>query len=178
MNADNGAKRGDAVKDIRSLIDWICRQPDLDPERIYLHGESYGGFIVLAAALREPERVKAVIAEFPLVSIRGYLSQSWVDEFAKNEYGNPGDESLMSQLDDLSPLNNSSKWNAIPLFLTRGKKDERVPEKDVLDLKSQLQAKGSDVWFIHDAEAGHGVRGRYVTAAMYEFLERQIRRKK
>lgn len=178
MDADNGAKRGDAVKDVRALIDWIGKQPDLDSERIYLHGESYGGFIALATALQEPNRVKAVIAEFPLVSVRGFLGQSWIDEFAKNEYGDPKDELLMSRLDKLTPLNNAAGWKGIPLFLTRGKLDERVPENDVLDLKSQLQAKGSDVWFIHDAEAGHGVLGRYVTAAMYEFLKKQIRRNK
>lgn len=176
MDADNGARREDAVKDIQALLGWIENQPDIDSRKIYIRGESYGGFIALATALREPERVKGVIAEFPLVSIRRYLAQSWIDEFAKNEYGDPKDEGLMSQLDKLSPLDNSEHWNGIPLFLTRGQKDSRVPEKDVLDLKSQLQAKGSEVWFIYDAEAGHGVGGRYVTAAMYEFLKKQIRR--
>jgi dipeptidyl aminopeptidase/acylaminoacyl peptidase len=178
MDADNGAKRGDAVKDAKALLDWIAAQPDLDPSRIIIRGESYGGFIALATALQEPKRVTAVIAESPLISIRGYLGQSWIDEFAKNEYGDPKDEKLMEQLDQLSPLNNASRWNGIPLFMTRGKLDSRVPEKDVLDLKSQLQGMGSEVWFIFDTEAGHGVNSRYVTAAMYEFLKKQLRRNK
>lgn len=178
MDADNGAKRDDAIKDVRALIDWIGTQADLDPERIYVHGESYGGFVALATALQEPDRIKAVIAEFPLVSIRGYLGQSWIDEFAKAEYGDPKDEKLISKLDGLSPLNNTSKWNGMPLFLTRGKRDDRMPEKDVLDLKSQLQANGSEVWFIYDEKAGHGVGGRYVTAALYQFLNTQINKSK
>ncbi len=177
MDADNSAKRGDAVKDIQALLDWIGNQTDLDSSRIVVRGESYGGFIALATALQEPKRVTAVIAESPLVSIRGYLGQSWIDEFAKAEYGDPKDEKLMEQLDLLSPLNNADKWNGIPLFLTRGKLDSRVPEKDVLDLKSQLGSKDTDVWFIFDNEGGHGVGGRYVTAAMYDFLKQQLRRK-
>lgn len=178
MDADNGAKRGDAVKDIRTLIDWIEKQPGLDASRIYVRAESYGGLIALATALQEPHRVKAVIAEYPLVSVRGYLSQSFIDEFSINEYGDPKDEELMKKLDELSPLNNTKQWNKTPLFLTRGKLDQRVPERDVLGLKDQIKETGADVWFIYANEAGHGVGGRYVTAAMYEFLRKQIGSKK
>lgn len=178
MDADNGAKRGDAVKDIRALIDWIEKQPELDASRIYLRGESYGGLIALATTLQEPHRIKAVIAEYPLVSVRGYLSQSFIDEFSITEYGDPKNEELMKKLDELSPLNNTERWNKTPLFLTRGKLDQRVPERDVLGLKDQIKETGAEVWFIYANEAGHGVGGRYVTAAMYEFLKKQIGSKK
>lgn len=174
MDADNKEKRGDAVKDIQSLLDWVEKQPDLDANKIFLRGESYGGFVALSTALQEPNRIKAVIAEYPLVSIRGMLGQSWVNESAKSEYGDPTDEQLMKKLDELSPLNNTSRWNKIPLFLTRGKLDERNPEKDVTDLKTQLQTNGSEVWFIYSTTSGHGVSGRYVFAAMYQFLKKQI----
>lgn len=174
MDADNKEKRGDAVQDIRFLLDWIEKQPDLDASQIYVRGISYGGFIVLSTALQEPIRIKGVIAEYPLVSIRSYLAQSWIDEFAKNEYGDPSDENLMKKLDELSPVNNTERWNNIPLFLTRGKLDARIPEKEVVDLKNQLQKKGSEVWFIYGTESGHGFGGKYVTAAMYKFLEKII----
>lgn len=165
------------MKDISSLLDWIEKQPDLDAKQIFVRGESYGGFIALASAMQEPKRVKAVIAEYPLVSIRGLLSQSWIDGFAINEYGDPKDKQLMKQLDDLSPLNNTDRWSGAPLFITRGGRDTRNPERDVFDLKTQLQTKGNEVWFIYAKEAGHGVAGRYVTGAMYEFLKKQLRSK-
>ena len=174
MDADNKEKRTNAVKDIQALLDWIENQPDLDSKQIFLRGESYGGFIVLSTALQESSRIKGVIAEYPLISIRGYLSQSWIDEVAKNEYGDPKDENLMSSLDALSPLNNANRWNKIPLFLTRGKLDARIPEKDVTDLKNQLQNNGTEVWYIFSTEDGHGFGGKYVLAAMYEFLKKRI----
>ena len=80
----------------------------------------------------------------------------------------------MNRLDSLSPLNNTNRWNNIPLFLTRGKLDERNPEQNVMDLKNQLQKKGSEVWFIYSTTSGHGFSGKYVTAAMYQFLKKQI----
>ena len=76
MDADDKEKRADAVKDIRALLDWVEKQPDLDADKIFLRGGSYGGFIALSTALHEPKRVRGVIAEYPLVSIRGMLSQS------------------------------------------------------------------------------------------------------
>lgn len=174
MDADNKDKRGNAVKDIQSLIDWVKDQPELDSNKIFLRGESYGGFIALSTALQEPEKIKGVIAEYPLVSIRGYLSQSWIDEALKNEYGDPKDELLMKKLDALSPLNNISRWNNIPVFLTRGKRDARIPEKDVTDLKTQLQNNGTELWYIFSNEDGHGFGGKYVFGAMYQFLNKQI----
>lgn len=174
MDADDKENRGDAVKDVQALLDWISNQSDLDREQIYLRGGSYGGFIVLATALQEPSRIKGVIAEYPLVSIKGLLTQDSVDDFVKNEYGDPEDKNLISMLEKLSPLNNTNRWNDIPLFLTRGKRDSRNPEKDVMDLKNQLQKKGSEVWFIYSNEDGHGFGGDYVTAAMYKFLKSQI----
>ena len=174
MNSDDREKRGDAVKDVRALLDWVGTQPDLNTNQIFLRGESYGGFVVLSTALQEPTRIKAVIAEYPLVSIRGFLSQSWIDEYARTEYGDPKDENLLKKLDELSPLNDVSRWNNIPLFLTRGKLDQRNPEKDVTDLKTQLQNKNSEVWFIYSEEDGHGFSGRYVTAAMFKFLKTKI----
>lgn len=176
MDADNKEKRGDAIKDIQSLLDWIGTQPDLDADRIYIRGESYGGYVALSTALKESKRIKAVVAEYPLVSIRGFLSQSWIDEFAKNEYGDPKDENLMARLDELSPLNNVSHWNNTPLLLTRGKLDTRNPEKDVTDLKTQLQKKGSEVWYIYSTKDGHGFGSKYVAAAMYMFLKKQIKK--
>lgn len=174
MDADNREKRGDAVKDIQALLDWIEKQPDLDASKIFLRGESYGGFIALSTALQEPKRIKGVIAEYPLISIRNYLAQSWIDEFAKTEYGDPKDEGLMSKLDEISPLLNTTRWNNIPVVLTVGKRDQRIPINDVIDLKTQLQNKGSEVWFICSNDSGHGFSSKYVLATLFTFLKKQI----
>jgi dipeptidyl aminopeptidase/acylaminoacyl peptidase len=99
MDADNKEKAGAMPsRTFKALLDWVEKQPDLDTNQIFLRGESYGGFIALSTALHEPNRIKAVIAEYPLVSIRGMLGQSWVNESAKIEYGDPTDEQLMKKI--------------------------------------------------------------------------------
>lgn len=175
MDADNQEKRGAAVDDVRSLLDWIATQKDLDAKRVALRGQSYGGFVVLAAGMAEPDKVCGILAEYPLVSIRGLVNMSWAGASLYAEYGDPKDEGLMKKLDALSPLNNASRWNSnIPVFLTRGKRDERNPEKDIIDLKNQLKDKGADVWFLYSSEAGHGVGGDYVDAALFSFLKKHL----
>ena len=56
---DNGYRREDAVRDIGALLDWIATQPDLDENRVAIHGTSYGGYIVLAAAVNYSDRLRA-----------------------------------------------------------------------------------------------------------------------
>ena len=45
VSLDNGAKREDSVRDIGALLDWIAKQPDLDPSRVVVAGGSYGGYM-------------------------------------------------------------------------------------------------------------------------------------
>ncbi len=97
--------------------------------------------MALATGLKESSRIRAVIAEYPLVSIRNYLQQSWIDEFAKNEYGDPKDEILMKKLDELSPLNNVSNWKGTPLFLTRGKLDSSASKHDICASSNTINSR-------------------------------------
>lgn len=157
-NLDNLEKREDAVKDIETLINWIKSQPDLDSQRIVLKGESYGGFVALAVALRNPSQIKAVIAEKPAISLKNtadYSPQS-IKEMLFFEYGPTNDKVLMEKLEKLSPLSegNLNNWK-VPVFLSIGQNDVRVPVADVENLKNQLKAKGVPVWFMKAKNEGH-----------------------
>ena len=54
------------VHDMRDVITWVRRRPDVDPERIGLWGTSFAGGHVLTVAALDP-RVKAVVSQVPLV---------------------------------------------------------------------------------------------------------------
>ena len=56
---DAGARRGDSVRDIGALLDWIRDQPDLDAGRVAIAGRGYGGYLALASAERYAERIAA-----------------------------------------------------------------------------------------------------------------------
>jgi fermentation-respiration switch protein FrsA (DUF1100 family) len=55
------------VRDYRQAITWICRQPQIDRDRIGVWGSSYsGGHVLVVGAI--DRRVKCVVSQVPLVS--------------------------------------------------------------------------------------------------------------
>jgi dipeptidyl aminopeptidase/acylaminoacyl peptidase len=156
-NLDNQEKRGDAVRDLQALLDWIAQQPDLDASKVVVKGTSYGGFMAMALAIKEKSRIKGVIAEVPPVSIKNYVDNSpknLQDIFAW-EYGKTSNADLMQQTEKLSLLDpeNLSNWT-LPLLLTAGQNDIRVPVADIEKLNSSLSGKGN-VWLLKAANEGH-----------------------
>ena len=61
LAADDGVKREEALKDIGATLDFIGRQPDLDPSRVAAMGGSYGGYMTLASVAFYPERFRAAV---------------------------------------------------------------------------------------------------------------------
>lgn len=59
LGLDEGRKRGNAVKDIGALLDWIRAQPGFDPDRVAIAGRGYGGNLALASARRFADRIAA-----------------------------------------------------------------------------------------------------------------------
>ena len=59
---DDGKLRGDAVKDIGALLDWIATRPELDKNRVVLIGVSYGGWLALQAGITYNDRIRGIIA--------------------------------------------------------------------------------------------------------------------
>jgi len=96
MDADSKENAGTQWKTFGLCSTGLKKQP-VGPVIAYTCGWKLRDFVVLSATA-EPTRVKAVIAEYPLCLNQGYLSQSWIDEFARNEYGDPQDENLMKRL--------------------------------------------------------------------------------
>lgn len=154
---DNREKRIDAVKDLQSLLDWIGQQPELDAGKIIVKGDSYGGLMALALALKEPIRIKAVIAESPIISIKNYIdfASTNIRELQLAEYGSSADPQF-EKTESLSPLyrDNLKNWKT-PVFLAVGQNDSRVPIRDAENLKEQLKANGIPVWFLTAKNEGH-----------------------
>ena len=56
-----------------------------------------------------------------------------------------------------------------------GKMDSRVPEKDVTDLKDRCKVRVPSCGTLYSTKRRHtGFGGKYVFAAMYQFLREQI----
>lgn len=157
-NLDNKEKRADALKDLQALLDWIKQQPNLDSNRVIVKGTSYGAFMAMALGIKEQARLKGVIAEVAPVAIKNYIDKSAksLQEIYAYEYGSKTDQKAMEENENLSLLkkDNLDSWK-LPLLLTAGQNDVRVPLEDIEKLKNELKNKGIPVWYLKANNEGH-----------------------
>jgi len=153
---DNGPKRGDAVKDIGALLDWIATQPDLDESRVMLTGASYGGYLTLMAAAEYADRIRCAFEGFGMSDLVSFLESTDVSRRADRnvEYGDPADPATREYLTTLSPMTHASRLK-IPLFIAQGARDTRVPLKQSEALVEAIRRNGSPLWYVVYTDAGH-----------------------
>jgi dipeptidyl aminopeptidase/acylaminoacyl peptidase len=153
---DDGPKRGDAVKDIGALLDWIATQPDLDKNRVMLTGASYGGYLTLMAAAEYGDRIRCAFEGFGMSDLVAFLESTDVSRRADRnvEYGDPADPATREYLTRLSPLTHASKLR-IPLFIAQGARDTRVPLAQSESLVAAIRRNGTPLWYVVYTDAGH-----------------------
>ena len=154
---DNGYRREDAVRDIGALLDWIATQPDLDANRVAIHGTSYGGYIVLAAAVRYSDRLRAGVDVVGISNFVTFLenTEEYRRAFRRVEYGDERDPAMRAFLESISPLNHADRID-IPLLVVQGRNDPRVPASESEQIVAALRRQDRPVWYIEALNEGHG----------------------
>jgi dipeptidyl aminopeptidase/acylaminoacyl peptidase len=157
LSLDDGDKRQDAVKDIGALLDWIAIQPDLDASRVAIYGASYGGYIVLASAVRYSDRLRAGIDVVGISNFVTFLenTEDYRRELRRQEYGDERDPEMRLFLEEISPHKNVEKID-IPLLVVQGRNDPRVPPSESEQIVEAMRERERPVWFIEALNEGHG----------------------
>ena len=140
---DDGVKREDAVRDIGALLDWIAEQPDLDANRVAIYGASYGGYIVLASAVRYSDRLRAGIDVVGISNFVTFLenTEDYRRELRRQEYGDERLPEMRVFLDSISPLNNADEID-MPLLVVQGRNDPRVPANQSVQIVRAMRELG------------------------------------
>jgi dipeptidyl aminopeptidase/acylaminoacyl peptidase len=176
---DDGVLREDAIVDIGAITDWIAAQKGLDGKRIAIMGGSYGGFAVLAALQKYPERFKAGVDIVGISDFTSFLknTSNYRRDLRRQEYGDERDPKIAKFFDAISPLKNASKINA-PLFVIQGANDPRVPASEATQIIEAVRANGKPVWTLVAANEGHGFKKKanvdYMRAAIALFLQQHL----
>ncbi|MEM9494523.1 MAG: alpha/beta fold hydrolase [Pseudomonadota bacterium] len=154
---DNGLKREDAVKDIGALIEWIRQDPDLDETRIILHGISYGGYMVLAAAARYGDDIAGGVSIAGISDFVTFLENTaeYRRDLRRREYGDERDRDIRAFLNRISPLNVAGKI-ASPMLIVQGRNDPRVPVSEATQLLAAIRDNGGEAWYMLARDEGHG----------------------
>jgi dipeptidyl aminopeptidase/acylaminoacyl peptidase len=157
LSLDDGMKREDSVKDIGALLDWIARQPNLDPSRVLVAGGSYGGYVSLAVAVTYPERIAGAIAVVGISNFVSFLenTESYRRDLRRVEYGDERDPVMREFLTRISPLTNAARITK-PLLVVQGRNDPRVPYTEAEQIVARVRANGTPVWYLRAENEGHG----------------------
>jgi len=179
LQADNGFKREDSVKDIGALLDWIATQPDLDASRVGVYGGSYGGYMVLAALMHYSDRIRAGIDVVGISDFRTFLqnTENYRRDLRRAEYGDERDPAMAEFFARIAPLNHADRIRA-PLFVAQGRNDPRVPWTEAEQIVKAVRGNGQPVWYLEYADEGHGFRKKtntdYFNAASMLFWQQHL----
>ncbi|MFC2968036.1 prolyl aminopeptidase [Acidimangrovimonas pyrenivorans] len=177
---DDLDRRMDAVRDLKAVRDGLAARADVDSDRMVVSGQSYGGFMVLAAISEYPDDWRAAAELYGIADFNTLLAATgpWRRRLRAVEYGDPETAEGRAMLAGFSPL---AKVDAIraPLFIVHGGDDPRVSPAESELLYAALRGRGHDCELLRIDHEGHGFarlpNRERVFAAMMRFLETRTR---
>jgi dipeptidyl aminopeptidase/acylaminoacyl peptidase len=157
LNLDNAAKREDSVKDIGALLDWIAEQPNLDARRVAVYGQSYGGYMSLAAMTFYSDRFVGGVERYGISNWITFLNntEAYRRDNRRAEYGDERDPKMRAVFERISPMANVGKIRK-PMLVMQGANDPRVPKSESDQVVAKLRENGVETWYVVFADEGHG----------------------
>jgi len=157
LNLDNGALREDSVKDIGALIDWVGTQPGLDPARIAVYGQSYGGYMALASMTFYSDKLVGGVERYGISDFASFMAntEAYRRDNRRAEYGDERDPEIRAVFQRIAPLANVSKITK-PMLVMQGANDPRVPQSESDQVVAALRGNGVETWYVLYADEGHG----------------------
>ncbi|HET9626467.1 MAG TPA: prolyl oligopeptidase family serine peptidase [Kofleriaceae bacterium] len=124
-----------------------------DPDRLFLEGASFGGYLATWLVTHD-HRFKAAVAAVPVTDLLLDYTLSESPNITRRFYGDKPTLDAARLARD-SPLS-YARGNRTPLLLQIGLRDTRAPYVQTIELYKALVEAGSEVRLLADAEAGHG----------------------
>jgi dipeptidyl aminopeptidase/acylaminoacyl peptidase len=174
---DDVRKRPDSVTDLAHANAWLARHPDIDRRRIAVMGQSYGGFMVLAAITMYPDLWAAGVDFYGIANWLTMLANTgpWRRKQRAKEYGDP--ERDRDFLIGLSPLTHAHEIRC-PLLVAQGLTDPRVPPSESEQIVKAVKSRNVPCEYVTFPDEGHGfvkLHNRLtVHGAVANFLDRFV----
>lgn len=155
MEADDGARRRDTLDDLAAGHAWLSAQRGIDAKRIGIMGQSYGGWVVLAAIGLQPELWRSAVDYYGIADYVTLLDRtgSWRRSHRAREYGFPHEETELFR--QISPIHHVGKVRA-PLLVLHGDRDPRVPQNESDQYVTAMRVAQKQVRYERFTYAGHG----------------------
>ena len=156
-------------------IEWLFEEGISSPDRLFLVGGSYGGYMALLLHGRHPEYFKAVVDIFGVSNLFTFynsvpehwkpMMKQWVGDPVKDEERFRTD-SPVTYLDTMTR----------PMLVIQGAHDPRVVKEESDQIVEKLKEAGREVEYIVLDDEGHGFSKKeneiLVYKSMLEFLDK------
>ncbi|GAO39109.1 putative dipeptidyl-peptidase [Sphingomonas changbaiensis NBRC 104936] len=158
------------VADQLAAVDWLKKQPFVDPKRIGVYGWSYGGYMTLKLLEAAPGTFAAGVAGAPVTRWELYDTH-----YTERYLGDPRKVPEVYQHADALPNATAIRD---PLLLMHGMSDDNVVFDNSTALMAKLQVAAIPFETMVYPGFGHGVRGPGVSVHLWRtienFLDRQV----
>jgi dipeptidyl aminopeptidase/acylaminoacyl peptidase len=157
VNLDNGELRFNAIRDIKSCVDYLVSSSIADPKRIGITGGSYGGYMTMAGVTQYPDLFAAGVDLFGIVNFATFFehTEPWMAAISTIEYGDPKTQADLLQ--KLSPINKLDRIKAA-MMVQHGANDTNVPVVEAEQIVNNLKQRGVPVQYVLFPDEGHGFR--------------------
>ena len=152
--------------DVTAALDIVQANPSVDTSRIATLGFSQGGVFSLLIAAHAPERIKAVVAYYPVTDFEGWLNPAsypnpmrrfvyrMIRRYFRKQSGAQSEGEFIADLRRASPIDQVRTLRA-PVLLIHGASDTSAPVSQSEQLAAALRGLGRQVHVIIIPNAGH-----------------------
>jgi dipeptidyl aminopeptidase/acylaminoacyl peptidase len=156
LHLDDVELRMDSVADLAAGAKWAADSGLADPNRIAVMGQSYGGFMVMAAVTEYPELWAAGIDIYGIVNFVTFMENTgpWRRKHRGAEYGTL--EHHRDVLERISPIHKADQI-AAPMLFVHGANDPRVPIGETEQILANLRSRGRPTEYVRFEDEGHGI---------------------
>ena len=146
---------GGDLKDEMYGLDWLLNTGFVDARKVGVFGGSYGGFMTLMLAAKEPGKFTAAVDLFGPLDWYTMLQHSdpLLNQYIRYLLGDPEKDRKIYEED--SPIKHVQNIRA-PLLVLQGDNDPRVPKEETEQLAGILKKRGNEVDVVYYPEEGHG----------------------
>jgi dipeptidyl aminopeptidase/acylaminoacyl peptidase len=125
---------------------WLIANKFAAPDRIALHGYSYGGYTAFAGAVRPNGLYQCTIAGAGVAELANFKRLTFENRFQR-EFQNP-------TIAGLDPLSHAAQVS-VPMLIYHGDRDQTVPIKESRNFSAALKAAGKPYKYIELPDMGH-----------------------
>jgi dipeptidyl-peptidase-4 len=167
-------KMGDAeVQDQLAGVEWLKKQPFVDPKKIAVQGWSYGGYMTLKLLEKAPGVFAAGVAVAPVTKWELY-DTAYTERYLGNPSVDPKPYQTSDALDDAVKIRD-------PLLLVHGMSDDNVVFQNSTELYARLQQAKKPFEMMVYPGATHAIAGEgpqtHVWTTITRFLDEKVLQK-